>query len=188
MDQKLFNERIAMSLLRQCAWVWEHCTKNLRDGEFGLQDILRGLGKKSHESKPGYVILDTGFCKHWDVFNQTQPIDGLTFDREEMKSRMSFPTGDGMGFCFAFPIESVFQVTLDFCRMNACQALVSKSLFIHHGKERYASLPEVRRPSAKASRPHTVRRVAKTVVAAERTLQPSLADRLRAALLARLAA
>ena len=178
MDQKLFNERICMSLLRQCAWVWEHCTKNLRDGEFGLQDILQGMGKNSHKSKPGNVIVDTDFCKHWDVFNQTQPIDGLTFDREEMKSRMSFPTGDGMGFCFAFP----------FCRMNACQALASKSLFIHHGEERYASLPEVRRPSAKASRPHTVRRVAKTVVAAERTLQPSLADRLRAALLARLAA
>ena len=106
MDQKLLNERICMSLLRLCAWVWEHCTKNIHEGAFRLQDILQGLGKNCHKSKPGYVIVDTDLCKHWDVFNLTQPIDGLTFDREEMKSRMYFATDPafGLGFGFSFPI------------------------------------------------------------------------------------
>ena len=183
MDQKKFNERIAMSLLRQCAWVWEHCTKSPNDGEFTLTQVLQGLGRNAHKSHPGYVIIDADLCKYWDVFNVQQPIDGLTFDRKAKTSKLFFETADGMGFGCSFPIESVYEVTRDFCSGNACQHLVSKTRFIHHGKERYASLPDIRpstqKPAAKPRKP---------AVKAEPKKELSLAEQLRAALLKRLAA
>ena len=190
MDQKKFNERIAMSLLRQCAWVWEHCTKNLHDGRFTLQNILQGLGKNSYKSPTGCVILDAGLCRYWDVFNRQQPIDGLDFDLKEKKSRMSFRTGDDCFYSCSFRIEDVFRVAYDFCSNNACQSLVKKTVFVSHGGGRYASLPDIRPSSYKPEKPHTIRRVPVAAVAHETSPkpQPSLAERLRAALLVKLAA
>lgn len=141
MDQKAFNERIVMSLLRQCAWVWERCTKNQNEGEFSLYELTQGMGKNSHKSKPGSVIVDTKLCKYWDIFNKTQPIDGLEFDVDTYMSKMTFRKDDGYDFQFSFPIDSVFDVTRQFCICNACQALMGRMVFGNTDGERYSHLP-----------------------------------------------
>lgn len=140
MDQKAFNERIVMSLLRQCAWVWEHCTKNQNEGEFSLFEVTQGMGKNSHKSKPGFVVVDTKLCKYWDIFNKTQPIDGLEFDADTYMSKMTFRKDDGYDFQFSFPIDSVFDVTRQFCIGNACQALMGRMVFGYRDA-RYSHLP-----------------------------------------------
>lgn len=137
MDQKAFNERIVMSLLRQCAWIWEHCTKNQNESEFSLYELTQGMGKNSHKSKPGFVIVDTKLCKYWDIFNKTQPIDGLEFDAVSYMSKMTFRKDDGYDFSFSFPIDDVFDVTRQFCISNACQGLMGKAVFGYRDGERW---------------------------------------------------
>ena len=152
MNQKAFNERIVMSLLRQCGWVWEHCTKNQNEGEFSLYELTQGQGRNGLKSKPGSVIVDEKTCKCWEVFGKTQPIDGMEFDSERFMSRMTFRKDDGNDFSFSFPIGLAFDVTRQFCISNACQALMGKAVFGYKGKERYARLPKVqavRRPAPK---------------------------------------
>ena len=41
MEQKEINYRIAMSMLMQCAIMWELCTKCKAKGEFLLRDVLK---------------------------------------------------------------------------------------------------------------------------------------------------
>lgn len=41
MEQKEINYRIAMSMLMQCAVMWELCTKCKVKGEFLLSDVLK---------------------------------------------------------------------------------------------------------------------------------------------------
>lgn len=140
MDQKAFNERIVKSLLQQCAWVWEHCTDNQNEGEFSLYELTQGQGRNGLKSKPGSVIVDEKICKCWDVFNKTQPIDGLEFDSERFMSLMTFRKDDGYDFSFSFPIGAVFDVTRQFCISNACQALMGKAVFGYRDGERYSHL------------------------------------------------
>ena len=142
-----------MSLLRQCAWVWEHCTKNQNEGEFSLHEVLQGQGRNAHKSKPGFVFVDTKLCKYWDIFNKTQPIDGLEFDADLFMSRMTFRKDDGCDFSFSFPIESVFNVTRDFCIGVGCQALMGKAVFGYRDGERWARLPKVQTICKRAAKP-----------------------------------
>lgn len=137
MNQKAFNERIVMSLLRQCAWVWEHCTKNQNEGEFSLFEVTQGQGMNAHRSKPGFVLVDEKKCLYWNIFNKTEPIDGLEFDVDTLMSRMTFRKDDGYDFQFSFPIGDVFGVTRDFCIGNACQALMGKAVFGYRDGERW---------------------------------------------------
>ena len=141
MNQKAFNERIVMSLLRQCAWVWEHCTKNQNEGEFSLFEVTQGMGSNAHKSKPGYVIVEEEKCVYWNIFNKTEPIDGLEFDADTYMSRMTFRKDDGYDFQFSFRIGDVFGVTRDFCIGNACQALMGRMVFGYRDGERYSHLP-----------------------------------------------
>lgn len=152
MNQKAFNERIVMSLLRQCAWVWEHCTDCQNEGEFSLFEVTQGMGKNSHKSKSGYVVVDTKLCKYWDIFNKTEPIDGLEFDKDTYMSRMTFRKDDGYDFCFSFPIGDVFGVTRDFCIGNACQALMGRMVFGYTDGERWSHLPGAEPPAARKSK------------------------------------
>ena len=138
-----------MSLLRQCAWVWEHCTTNDNEGEFSLHEVLQGQGRNANKSKPGYVIVDEKKCPYWRIFNKTEPIDGLEFDTDLYMSRMTFRKDDGYDFCFSFPIESVFDVTREFCIANACQALMGKMVFSYRDGERWSQLPGAEPPAAR---------------------------------------
>lgn len=180
MEQQELNMRIAMSLLRQCAWVWEHCTWNPNEGEFKLSEVLQGLGKR----KPGYVMIMMDLCNYWDVFNKTQPIEGLTFDRKEMRSTMKIES-----FSCSFFLKDVFYVTSRFCKWN-CPSMASKARFCYKDGERLAVLPEVKEAKAKTKTPSNSPRGVRKQKAAPKVkaVTLSIADRLRAALAERLAA
>lgn len=180
MEQKELNMRIAMSLLRQCAWVWEHCTKTslheCDEGELKLREIFTGYNKKA-----GYVFIDMDFCEYWDVFNKQQPIEGLTFDRKEMRSTVKIES-----FSCSFFLRDVFSVTASFCKWN-CPSMANKARFCFKDGERWAVLPEVKSaPKARCTKKQkaTISRTSSKCS----TVSLSIADRLRAALRDRLAA
>lgn len=178
MDQKKFNERVTMSLLRQCAWVWEHCTKIENEGEFTFKELMQGFGRNAHKSKPGYVIVDTDLCNYWDVFNKMQPIDGLDFDSDQMLSRMTFLKDDGYDFSFSFPIDIVYDVARDL----GCPSLLNKMRFCNRNGERWSVLPDVKQTKPKNGK-------VKTVSIKKPAPEPlSLAEQLRQVLMARMAA
>lgn len=181
MEQQELNMRIAMSLLRQCAWVWEHCTKNANEGEFKLSEVLQGLGKRAYDSKPGYVMIMMDLCKYWEIFNKTQPIDGLTFDRKKMYATVKIEN-----FSCSFFLKDVFLVTARFCKWN-CPSMANKVRFCYKDGERWMVLPEVKAaPKARCTKKQkaTISRTSSKCS----TVMLSLTDRLRAALRDRLAA
>lgn len=173
-----------MSLLRQCAWVWEYCIKNTNEGEFKFSEVMQGFGRYFYKSKPGYVIQDMDLCprKHWDIFNKMQPIEGLTFDRKEMRSTVKIEN-----YSCSFFLKDVFFVTERFCKWN-CPSMANKARFCYKGGERWAVLPEVKK--AKTKTPSNSPRGERKQKAAPKaqTVSLSIADRLRAALAERLAA
>ena len=185
MEQQELNMRIAMSLLRQCAWVWEHCTKNANEGEFKLSEVLQGMsGSRRYDAKPGMVLVDMFSCEYWDVFNKTQPIEGLTFDRKEMRSTVKIEN-----FSCSFYLWDVFSVTKSFCKWN-CPNMANKARFCYKDGERWAVLPEVKEAKAKTKTPSKSPRGGRKQKAAPKAkaVTLSIADRLRAALAERLAA
>lgn len=174
-----------MSLLRQCAWVWEYCTRNPNEGEFNLSDIIQGLtGRKRFDSKPGMVLTEFSLCEYWDVFNKTQPIEGLTFDRKKMRSTVKIEN-----YSCSFYLKDVFSVTKNFCKWN-CPNMANKTRFCYKDGERWAVLPEVKKAKAKTKTPSNSPRGERKKKAAPKaqTVTLSIADRLRAALAERLAA
>lgn len=180
MEQKDLNMRIAMSLLRQCAWVWEYCTKTslheCDEGELKLREIFTGYNKKA-----GYVFILMDQCKYWDVFNKQQPIEGLTFDRKEMRSTVKIEN-----FSCSFFLRDVFSVTASFCKWN-CPSMANKARFCYKNGERWAVLPEL--PKPKANKSKTTKPKAKATVKPMPAAKPlTLAEQLRQALLARMAA
>lgn len=183
MEQQELNIRIAMSLLRQCAWVWEYCIKNTNEGEFKFSEVMQGFGRYFYKSKPGYVIQDMDLCprKHWDIFNKMQPIEGLTFDRKEMRSTVKIEN-----YSCSFFLKDVFFVTERFCKWN-CPSMANKARFCYKGGERYARLPEL--PKPKVNKSKTTKPKAKATVKAIPSAKPlTFAEQLRQALMARLAA
>lgn len=181
------NNKIAMSLLRQCAWVWEHCTNNLNEGEFKLSEVLQGMsGSRRYDAKPGMVLVDVSSCEYWDVFNKTQPIDGLTFDRKKMYSTVKIEN-----YSCSFYLWDVFGVTKNFCKWN-CPNMANKTRFCYKDGERWAVLPEIKL----TQKPQKARIKAKPKTTKPRatakpmpTVKPlTLAEQLRQALLARMAA
>lgn len=185
------NNKIAMSMLRMCAWLWEHCTTNPQEGEFKLMDILQGTGRNAYKSKTGVVTVELSSCKHWDVFNgKTQPIEGLTYDRKEERVTLKFET-----FSCSSVLRDVYQVTASFCKWN-CPNMANKTRFCYKDGERWAVLPEVKK--AKTKTPSNSPRGERKKAAAKKTkaiVKPmpvakplTLAEQLRQALLARMAA
>lgn len=183
MEQKDLNMRIAMSLLRQCAWVWEHCTNNLNEGEFKLSEVLQGMsGSRRYDAKPGMVLVDVFSCEYWDVFNKTQPIEGLTFDRKEMRSTVKIEN-----YSLSFFLWDVFSVTKSFCQWN-CPSMANKTRFCYKDGERWAVLPTLSN-SPRGERKKKAAKKTKAIVKPMPVAKPlTLADRLRAALAERLAA
>ena len=174
MNQRAFNERITMSLLRQCAWVWEHCMKFApNDGAFTFGEVMQGFGHNASKSKVGYLFVNTDLCNYWDVFNRNDRIDGLEFDRYEMISRMTFRKDDGYDFTFSFPIDAVFNVTKDV----GSPSLLNKTRFCYKDGQRWAELPDS--PTKKANKPKAK---------SPKPTAMDVAEKLRLALMARLAA
>lgn len=170
---KIDNKSVAMAMLRCCAWMWEHCTKNSNEGEFKLNEVVRGMDKKNGDkSAPGITMVEPSLCKYWDVFNQNDPIDGLTFFRKEMYVRMDFDD-----FHCSYYLCDVFSVAYRFCRFN-CPSIAQKVRFCYKEGERWMEMEETKEKNA-ANR-NNDKQAAKP--------QPTFAEMLRAALKARLAA
>lgn len=184
MEQQELNMRIAMSLLRQCAWVWEYCTRNPNEGEFNLSDIIQGLtGRKRFDSKPGMVLTEFSLCEYWDVFNKKQPIEGLTYNHKNGEATLTFGT-----YRLCYFLIDIFTVTKNFCKWN-CPNMANKTRFCYKDGERWTVLPEVKKQAAPKAR-RTKKQAATISLTSTKcsTVSLSIADRLRAALAERLAA
>ena len=175
MDQKSFNERIAMSLLRQCAWMWEHCIKNPIEGTFKLKDVLKGMGNKGYESNTGIAYVDINACKYWHLFGTDKcRIDGMKeYDRRKETVRMQF--GD---FQFSYRIADVMDVTKRFCDHNGCNALANKALFHYKDGERWATLPELKAPKKRKKPVAAKKTVARKPLSIEERLRKELRRQL----------
>lgn len=180
MAQKGLNERIAMSLLMQCAWMWEYCTRNPNEGEFRLGDVVQGLTARNRtNTKPGWIMVEMTLCERWEHF--AEGIDGLKyFDRRTGEVTLWF--GD---FHCSYLLTNIFSITKAFCQANACQSLMNKTIFGYKDGERWCRIEKRKVKSEKPSARTT------PTIQSTPTIQTatplSLADRLREALRARLA-
>lgn len=183
MDQKAFNERIAMAMLRQCALVWEHCVsarKPWLDAKFCLADVKRGAyGKTSdrQKSKIGMIDIDVEHPKWEGAFRLgIGQIDGVTLNYDNyIKLTVE-------GFSCGYWLEQVFEVAFDFCQSVGCPSLGNKIVFGWDGGERIAILPEVKQKTPSKAK-------AKAVNIKKPAPEPlSLAEQLRQVLMARMAA
>ena len=177
------NNKIAMSMLRMCAWLWEHCTKYSQEGEFKLSEVMQGFGRNAYKSRVGTMMVNLSWCKYWDVFNgKTQPIEGLTYDQKAERATLKFGT-----FCCSFDLRDVFQVTARFCKWN-CPSMANKARFCYKGGERWAVLPTPSN-SPRGERKKKATTKTKAIVKPIPAVKPlTLAEQLRQALLARMAA
>ena len=189
MEQKTLNERIAMAMLRQCALVWEHCvstTTNFIDGKFCLADVKRGAyGKTSdrQKSKIGMIDVDVEHPKWEGAFRlKVGQIEGVTLSYDNyIKLTVE-------GFSCGYWLDRVFEIAYDFCSSVGCPSLGNKMVFGWDNGERYAILPDVQQPKPKKSKSK-----AKVVKHQPSDIKPqtsamTLAEQLRQALLAKLAA
>ena len=226
MDQKKINERIAMAMLRQCALVWEHCTrlgKEVTSCELKFNEVRYGTGdyKMWKKCPIGMIELDLDKCEYQDVFirkmQAVKGVEGFRFEGRWSMIKMFFQTSDTdphMGFGCSYPVDSVFSTVYDFCTNNGCQSLLNKAVFGLDGNGKYARLPEVdvtqksvskreesgacssypeceqTRPEVKAQKPRKANAAKKQAAKATNpepctvSHEPSMAERLRAVLLA----
>lgn len=194
MGQNKVNERIAMAMLRQCALVWEYCTmlaKPATEFECRFADIFKGIYSTTSQfnATPGPIDADMVWCRYPDIFAQKMreiegTVDYIPAGRQTTV-KMFFGTSDTepqAGLAISYPVESVFVVCHNFCRINGCSGLLNKAVFGMDGDGKWAHLPQVSatRNSTKktTSRTKSLKTVAKS--------EPTLADRLREALLRQL--
>ena len=196
MGQNKVNERIAMTMLRQCALVWEHCTmlfEPAAEFECRFADIYKGIYNTKNQCNvtPGHIDIGIDQCQHPDVFTQRmREIEGTVDymqDGRQTIVKMFFQTSDTepqIGFSSSYPVEMVFEVVRNFCRINGCSGLLDKTKFGMDDSGKWARLPQssaiwtpVKKTAAKAKvenrKPET---------------QPesTMSDRLREALLRQL--
>lgn len=186
-EQKEMSNRIAMSLLVQCAWVWEHCTQNPNEGEFKLTDVVQGLiARNRTNTKPGWTMVEMGLL--WECREHfADGIDGLKyFDRETCEVTLEF----GAFHC-SYWLTDIYKITKAFCQGNACQSLMNNTVFGYTDGERWVRLPGTPKTVKKAEKKKAkvvVKQIAQPKQTKGVTAPLSIADRLREALRARLAA
>ena len=194
MGQNKVNERIAMAMLRQCALVWEYCTmlaKPATEFECRFADIYKGIHSTISQcnSTPGLIILDIAWCQYSDIFAQKmREVEGTMDyipDGRQTTVKMFFSTSDTdpqAGLTISYPVEMVFEVCHNFCRINGCPGLLNKAVFGMDGSGKWAHLPQVSSTRKNTKKTTARMKSLKTVVKSE----PTLADRLREALLRQL--
>ncbi len=196
MGQNKVNERIAMMMLRQCALVWEYCTlltKPATELECKFADIYKGVcGSASQDNAiSGPICVGMELCRYPDVFAKKMlEIEGVvdyTPDGQHPTVKMLFQTSDtdpGCGFDCTYPIEMVFKVTYNFCHNNGCPGLLGKTVFGMDDTGKYARLPQVsvtRKLAKKTAVKVNVKNLKPQIKS-----EPTMADRLREALLRQL--
>lgn len=174
--EQTINEKIARALLMQCALVWEHCTKSATASTFNLSQVRQGVCGKTvnrQKSKPGLVDVDLEHPKWEGSFRlKLGQIDGVTLTPE------NYIRLEHGSFGCGYWLKDVFDVADRFCKNNI-PWMGNKAEFGCDGDKRWANLPkqEEARPRQKAK-----------VRSIRQTPELSLSERLRQAMLARLAA
>ena len=194
MGQNKVNERIAMAMLRQCALVWEYCTmlaKPATEFECRFADIYKGIYNTKNQCNvaPGHIDIGIDQCQHPDVFAQRmREIEGTVDymqDGRQTIVKMFFQTSDTdpqAGLTISYPVGMVFEVCHNFCRTNGCPGLLNKAVFGMDSSGKWAHLPQV-----SVTRKSTKKTTSKTKSLNTVTKSgPTLADRLREALLRQL--
>lgn len=181
--QRAFNQRIALSLLRQCAWMWEHCMRNNNEGTFTMKDVRMGLlHLDRYKSPAGFIMFDLGSCEYWDVFDR-QGIEGVSYDAKSERMSMFLPydpQGDQtLGFGCSFKAKDVFDVAYQMCSPS----LLQKVRFCYKDGERWADIPGIdvkpaKAATAKKARPKATKAARAAVVQqqTEQAAKPSLED------------
>lgn len=149
MDDKKFNERVAMAMLNLCALVWEHCT---------ISDDTRELTFSAVNRDKTYLIDVAKF--EWPLFcMKVKSSDGVTgYDYRDRTVSMSFPKDDGFHFSFSLDMGRVFCFTDRFCKQNGCKRLLNNTVFGVDSTGKYARLPQVKSTPRRAVRAKRVRR------------------------------
>ena len=195
MGQNKVNERIAMAMLRQCALVWEYCTTLTRPMaklEYSFAEVYKSIygNTNCHNKAPiGHIDVEIDGCQYYELFTRRmREVDGTAdYIREGRLTavKMFFPTSDHepqTGFGCSYPVEMVFEVARNFCENNGCSRLLTKTAFGMDSSGKYAVLPEV-----SVTRKLTKKTAAKAKEKDFETKpEPTLADRLREALLRQL--
>ena len=195
MEEEVFNKRIAMAMLRQCALVWEYCVschQPYLDAKFRLADVKCGAyGKKTkrQKSKIGMIDVDVEHPKWEGTFRlKVGQIEGVTLNYD---NSVKLTVDD---FSCSYMLEHVFEIAYGFCSSVGCLSLVNKMVFGFEGGERYAILPDCNPAKKSAKKKADVRCKKADVkhqtssVSHQTSNELTLAERLRQALLARLAA
>ena len=194
MGQNKVNERIAMAMLRQCALVWEYCTmlaKPATEFECRFADIYKGICSTTSQfnTTPGPIDVDMVWCQYPDIFAQKmREVEGTVDyipDGRQTTVKMFFSTSDTepqAGLTISYPVEMVFEVCHNFCRINGCPGLLNKAVFGMDSSGKWAHLPQVYFTRKNTKKTTARMKSLKTVVKSE----PTLADRLREALLRQL--
>ena len=152
MEQKEINYRIAMSMLMQCALMWELCTKCKAKGEFLLKDVLEMQGNIVEGHKRARVVnIEVKYCRYPDVLHKKlKLVPGMyAYDLRDHTMNLFIGTSDTdlkQGFHCSYPLENVFGMCYQFCRWNGYPSLLKKAVFGNNADGMYARLPEWKIP------------------------------------------
>lgn len=167
MEQKEINYRIAMSMLMQCALMWEMCTECKNKGEFLLKDVLKLMETVAERcAYKKCVEVDINYCDDTHVnvlYKKLALIPGVSnYNILEHMMHLFVCTSDTdpkQGFSCSYIIESVFVNCYQFCRQTGQQALMKKVVFGKDTDGMWARLPEWKLP--KATKKPSVKKIAK---------------------------
>lgn len=152
MEQKEINYRIAMSMLSQCALMWELCTKCKAEGEFLLKDVLEMREKIMEGHKRTRVVnTEIKYCRYPDVLHKKlKLVPGMyAYDLRDHTMNLFIGTSDTelkQGFHCSYPLENVFVMCYQFCRRNGYPSLLKKAVFGNNADGMYVRLPEWKIP------------------------------------------
>lgn len=172
MGQKEINYRIAMSMLMQCALMWELCTKCKAKGEFLLKDVLEMREKIMEGHKRASVVnTEIKYCRYPDVlYKKLKLVPGMyAYDLRDHTMNLFINTIDTdpkQGFHCSYPIENVFVMCYQFCRRNGYPSLLKKAVFCNDADGMYVRLPEWKIPKERvpARKPVAAKQPAKVEV------------------------
>lgn len=172
MGQKEINYRIAMSMLMQCALMWELCTKCKAKGEFLLKDVLEMHGKIIEGHKRARVAnTEVKYCRYPDVlYKKLKLVPGMyAYDLRDHTMNLFINTIDTdpkQGFHCSYLLDDVFVMCYQFCRWNGYSSLLKKAVFCNDADGMYARLPEWKIPKERvpARKPVAAKQPAKVEV------------------------
>ena len=178
MEQKEINYRIAMSMLMQCALMWEMCTECKNKGKFLLKDVLKLMETVAERcAYKKCVEVDVDYCEHTDVlYKKLAAIPGVSnYNALEHMMHLFVCTSETdpkQGFSCSYLIETAFGMCYDFCRKTGQQTLMKRAVFINDADGMCARLPEWKLP--KPMKKPSAKKIAKPAIAPKVSIQEAI--------------